>query len=165
MAWNGMEWPREGTEWDGNGMEWGSIDTVMEPWGQAQNNKESSRTMAPSLLPHHILWGFQAGGTEHLGCTRADLGAQGCTGVWGISGVFKHRGAQGYLGAGLYGTGDTGVPCGVVQGALGRTGRHWGVLEDLVSIGVQRKESTGVHRVVQKRGTGSTGSHWEHRGL
>lgn len=37
-----------------NGTEWHGMDTVMEPWGRAQDNKESYRTMALSVVSHHI---------------------------------------------------------------------------------------------------------------
>lgn len=64
--WHGMA--RNGTgmvwEWHGNSTgiarEWHGVDTVMEAWGQAQDNKESYRTMSLSFLPHHIPWGLQA---------------------------------------------------------------------------------------------------------
>lgn len=53
MAWNGTGWDRMG--WDGMG--WDGKDTVMEPWGWAQDNKESYRTVAPlSFLPTSRAW-------------------------------------------------------------------------------------------------------------
>lgn len=37
-----------------HGMEWHRMDAVMEPWGRAQDNKESYRTMALSFVSYPV---------------------------------------------------------------------------------------------------------------